>query len=142
MMKKSFLSLVFSIAVVAGAVAVAAQAPEQQGENDNSARPAHRRADPERTVQMLGKRLNLTGDQKAKLLPILTDQQQQMRGVFSDSSLSNSERRDKMKALRQDTESKIDGILTDEQKQKYAQLKQERMQRMKDRRQTQSGGTE
>jgi protein CpxP len=140
MMKKSFFALVFSAVIVAGVVTLAAQAPDQQGENDHSAGPAHRRADPQRNVQMLGKRLNLTDDQKAKLLPILTDQQQQMRAIFNDSSLSTSDRREKMKTLRQDTESKVEALLTDEQKQKYAQLKQERMQRTKDRMGTQDGG--
>lgn len=139
MMKKSFFSLILSTVMVAGVIAAAAQQPDQQSGSEDSARQARHRPDPQRTVQMLAKRLNLTDDQKQKLLPVLTGQQEQMRSIVSDSSLSQADRREKIKALRQESDTRINSILNDEQKQKYAQLKQERMQRMHDRMDRQDG---
>jgi hypothetical protein len=40
----------------------------------------------------------------------------------------------KMKALRSQTDDKINGILNDDQKQKYAQMKEQAQERMQERR--------
>ena len=80
---------------------------------------------PERQVQFLGKKLNLTDDQKSQMLPIFTDQNQQMRSILADTSLSRQDRRQKMSALHQDSQAKIAALLTDDQKQKYADLQQQ-----------------
>src|ERR1700686_4790785 len=50
-------------------------------------------------LQMLSEKLNLTDGQKAKLKPILQDQIQQMKTVREDSSLSEEQKRAKMKSI-------------------------------------------
>lgn len=80
-------------------------------------------------MAMLSKRLNLTADQQSKLLPIMSDRQQQMRAIFQDSSLSKENRIAKMKTVRKDSNAKIEALLTDQQKQNFEQLQQEMRQR-------------
>ena len=98
------------------------------------AEPQRQQRGPEHRMEMLSKRLNLTADQQAKLLPIITDRQQQMRAIFQDSSLSREDRMAKLKAIRKDSNAKIEALLTDQQKQNFEQLRQEMRHRARDRR--------
>ena len=49
-------------------------------------------------LQMLSEKLNLTDDQKAKLKPILQDQEQQVKAVNDDTSLTQEQKTAKKKA--------------------------------------------
>jgi Spy/CpxP family protein refolding chaperone len=118
---------------VAGSLAMAQDqqaAPQQQTERGHG----RRQFDPERRVNMLAKRLNLTDDQKQKLQGIFADQQQQMQSMRQDSSLSRQDRMEKMKTLRSEADEKVNGILNDDQKQKYAQMKEKARERMEQHR--------
>ncbi len=77
----------------------------------------------------IGKMLNLTDDQKAKVQPILDAQREKARAIMQDDSLSQDDKRTKMKALRDDTSAQLKPILTPEQFQKW-QTMQTRMRRM------------
>jgi protein CpxP len=98
------------------------------------AEPQQPQRSPEHRMQMLSKRLNLTADQQAKLLPIMTDRQQQIRAIFQDSSLTKEDRMAKMKAVRKDSNAKIEALLTNDQRQNFEQLQQELRQRARDHR--------
>lgn len=123
-MKKQLLSLSLGTALVFGAAhAVWAQ-------SDNAAPPppdtqtqgpggAPRGADPERQLQHLTKRLGLTSEQQSQIRPALVEQQQQMQALWQDSSLSRQERRARMRTIRTDTQTKIEAVLNDQQKQSY-----------------------
>src|SRR5579883_1347550 len=102
-MKQKVFSFILAGVCAAG---LALAEPQQQHERN----PAHR-------VEMLSKRLNLTADQQAKLLPIITDRRQQIRAVFNDSTLSKEDRMAKIRTIRSDSDAKIEALLTDEQKQ-------------------------
>lgn len=71
--------------------------------------------------------LNLTDDQKAKLRPIIMEENQQMEALRSDNSLSQEQKIDKANQVRAAASPKIKAILTPEQLQKLAQLQQERV---------------
>jgi protein CpxP len=71
--------------------------------------------------------LNLTDDQKTKLRPIITEENQQMEALRSDSSLTQEQKIDKANQIRAAASPKIKAILTPEQLQKLAQLQQERV---------------
>jgi periplasmic protein CpxP/Spy len=71
--------------------------------------------------------LNLTDDQKAKLRPIIQDENQQMEALRSDNSLTQEQKIDKANQIRANASPKIKAILTPEQLQKLAQLQQERV---------------
>jgi Spy/CpxP family protein refolding chaperone len=97
-------------------VANAAQAaPSQPGQQ-------HRNFDPSQFAAHLGKRLSLSSDQVAQITPILTARQQQMQTLRADASLSEQDRHAKSHAIMQDTNGKIEAVLTDPQKQQFEQM--------------------
>ena len=73
-------------------------------------------------VQHLTKALNLSADQQAKVKSILEDQKSQMTTLKQNTSMSQDERRAKFQAIHQDTHQKIQAVLTDEQKAKFAEI--------------------
>jgi periplasmic protein CpxP/Spy len=82
-------------------------------------------------LQMLSEKLNLTDDQKAKLKPILQGQVQQMKAAREDSSLSEEQKRAKMKSIHESLHDQINAVLTPEQQAKFKQMRQEQMQKHK-----------
>jgi periplasmic protein CpxP/Spy len=70
--------------------------------------------------------LNLTDDQKAKLRPIIADENQQMEALRNDNSMSQTQKIDKANQIRAQASPKIKAVLTPEQLQKLAQLQQDR----------------
>jgi Spy/CpxP family protein refolding chaperone len=64
----------------------------------------------------MSKRLNLTDEQKEKLLPILQDEEKQAAAVDSDSTLNEQQKHRKIREIRVSTRSQMDPILTAEQK--------------------------
>lgn len=59
--------------------------------------------------------LNLTDDQKPKVKDIFADAKTKRQAVFSDSSLTQDQKRDKMKELHEATMSKLNEVLTPDQ---------------------------
>ena len=78
-------------------------------------------------LQMLSEKLNLTDDQKAKIKPILQDQMQQMKAVREDSSLSQEQKRTKMKSIHDSSFDQVNAVLTPEQQTKFKQMRQEQL---------------
>lgn len=141
-MKKPVLALFISACMGIGSTALLAQPQDQQNDpqqgNQQHYRHGPRGADPQQMVNRLSKRLNLSSDQQQKLLPIFTNQQQQMQSLRQDTSLSREDRMTKMKSIHEDTNNKINAILNDEQKQKYADMQQKMRDRMQERMQSHS----
>jgi periplasmic protein CpxP/Spy len=59
--------------------------------------------------------LNLTDDQKPKVKDIFADAKTKRQAVFTDSSLTQDQKRDKMKELHEATMSKLNEVLTPDQ---------------------------
>jgi septal ring factor EnvC (AmiA/AmiB activator) len=74
-------------------------------------------------LKRLSKRLNLTDDQKEKLLPILQDEERQTQSVEADSSLTPQQKHHKAREIHIASRTQMDTILTDEQKQKLAPIR-------------------
>jgi len=132
----------FALSTFLGLSAFAApqeQTPAPQTQAVPAQAEGTRQFDPQRQVQMLTKRLNLTADQQQQLLPILTERNQQMQNVRNDSSLSRKDRHEKMMAVREDSQNKIKALLTQDQKQTYDQMLQQARERRHDKR-AQSAG--
>ena len=72
--------------------------------------------------------LNLTDEQKAKLRPILQEENQQMEAVRNDSSMNQEQKVAKANEIRQTASPKIKAILTPEQLQKLADLQKAKQQ--------------
>jgi Spy/CpxP family protein refolding chaperone len=80
-------------------------------------------------LQMLTEKLNLTDEQKAKLKPVLQDQDQQLKAVRDDTSLSQEQKSAKKKAIHESFHEQINSVLTPEQQAKFKQMKQEAMEK-------------
>lgn len=77
----------------------------------------------ESRLEWMTKELNLTDDQQAKMKPVLADEMKQMKSVRDDTTLTQDQKRDKMKEIHQSTDSQVNDILTPDQQKKYADLK-------------------
>jgi Spy/CpxP family protein refolding chaperone len=72
--------------------------------------------------------LNLTEDQKARLRPIIMDENQKMEALRNDSTMTQDQKIEKAQQIRAEASPKIRAILTPEQLQKLAELQRERAQ--------------
>ena len=133
-MNRQLCSLAFS-ALLGMGVAMAAPQEQNPAPAPNAAPAPHRQMDPDHQLKMLTKHLNLTDDQQKQILPILTDRQQQFESIRNDSSLAPKDRREKMRTLREDSETKIKAVLNDDQKQKYDEMQKQMRERMQQHRQ-------
>ena len=107
------------------------QEPQTSTPDKHAGMRHHNGESADQHLQMLSEKLNLTDDQKAKLKPILQDQMQQMKAVRDDSSLSQEQRRAKMKSIHESFHDQINAVLTPEQQAKFKQMGQEQMEKHK-----------
>lgn len=126
------LSTLLGVTAAIGAPqAVSAPATQSQPTSPDTAKGTGRhQPDPNRQVQRLAKRLQLTAEQQNQLLPILAQRQEQAKSIRSDATLSDTDRRTKLRDLRQESENQIKGVLTDTQKQQYDAMIQQGRGRM------------
>jgi periplasmic protein CpxP/Spy len=131
----TFAELTFALAL-AFSLTTAAQTsstePKQKASPDqsqtDSAGNRHRDRVGER-LEWLSQHLNLTEDQKKQLKPILAGEFKQMRAVGEDASLTQDQKREKMKQIHEASRPQVQAILTSEQQQKFAQMKEEAKER-------------
>lgn len=139
-MKKQICSLALSALFGLGVAIAAPQAQDQSAPPPTAGPTGHRQADPNRQLQMLSKRLSLSPAQQNQILPILTGRQQQMENLRSDNSLSPKDRHEKMRAIREDADTQIRAVLSDNQKQTYDQMRQQMRERQQQRREDRQNG--
>jgi Spy/CpxP family protein refolding chaperone len=132
-MRIFFPSLALGTVLIVGLSGNALLAQDQSTPPATAAQPpaasAQHRAhvpNPRRQAKRMAKQLGLTPDQQSKIEPILAGRAQQMQSVRSDSTLAGNDRKAKLQGIRQDSDSKIEAVLNDAQKQQYEQIKQNR----------------
>ena len=101
--------------------------PPDQAQGGPGAGGPHR-MDPNRQLEHMTKELDLTADQQSQIKPMLMDRQQKMQALFQDQSMSQEDRRTKARSIVEDSNSKIESVLNDQQKQEFAAM-QQRMRR-------------
>ncbi|HLB89260.1 MAG TPA: hypothetical protein VJK29_16520 [Terriglobales bacterium] len=79
----------------------------------------------EKHLKVLSEKLDLTGDQQAKIKPILRELHGAMQKLVQDESMSREQRLGNVRACREKADKKIREILNDDQKKKLDQLEQE-----------------
>ena len=105
--------------------------PQQQdGQGPPPGGRMHGRGGPERQVEMLTKRLDLTPDQVTQGKAIDLDTMTQMKALRSDTTMSQDDRHSKMMSLHQAAQTKIRAVLNDEQKTKFDAMEAHRRDRM------------
>jgi hypothetical protein len=123
---------IFAIAL-GGLLAVSANAalyaqgqtqPQTQAPAAGAQEQGHRgmRMDPNKQLEHLAKTLNLSADQQTQIKPILTDRQQKMQALWQDQSLSREDRHGKAQAIQQDTKTRLEATLNDQQKQQFEEM--------------------
>ncbi len=120
----------FVLGALLSATMIFAQAPEPAQApyvNAPQAEQTHRgnfnrNVDPGQMAAHLGKRLGLSGDQVAQITPIIANRRQQMQALRADASLAPQDRHARTRAVMQDSNSKIEALLNDTQKQQFEQM--------------------
>ena len=133
----NYLSAKMAILAAAAAVAMLVSAPKTAWSQDQSATQEHsgyHRRTPNEVVADLGTKLSLSDDQKAKIKPIIEERQQKMRAL-ADSGGRRMKKAREMKSIMKDSDKKIDTILNEDQRKKYAELKDQMREEAKERRQ-------
>ena len=101
--------------------------PAQQNLSQNTAR--RHAMDPHKAAMRIGRQLNLSPDQTAKLEPILADRQQKVIALRSDTSLTDIQRKKQMHVIAAGTRMQMANVLTPDQ---MTQLKAMRRKHMQD----------
>jgi periplasmic protein CpxP/Spy len=131
-MSNSRWSILTILVLLAAGLTFAQTSQESQAPTpDKHAGMHHNGDDADQHLQMLSDKLNLTDDQKAKIKPVFQGQMQQMNAVREDSSLSQEQKRAKMKSIHESLHDQINAVLTPEQQAKFEQLRQEQMEKHK-----------
>lgn len=87
-----------------------------------------RRMDPNKQLEHLTQALDLTADQQSQIKPVLMDRQEKLQALFQNQSLSQDDRRTQARSVVEASNTKIESVLNDQQKQKFAAM-QQRMRR-------------
>ena len=80
-------------------------------------------------LQQLSEKLNLTEEQKTAIKPILAAEANDIKAVHQDTSLSTEQKTAKVKEIREAGREKINALLTPEQQKKFAEMKEQAVQR-------------
>ena len=129
MKTSSRLITAFAILTAALIIGQAPLAGQDQGQRQ-------RRRSPQagRQTQRLADELGLTEEQREQLRQIGRAQSEAVRAIRQDDSLSNEEKRAKVRELNQARQDKNRGILTPNQQEKFDELRQRRRDRVGERR--------
>src|SRR6266516_2030619 len=76
-------------------------------------------------LQAISQQLNLTPQQKAKVLPILADEAPKIQAIKNDNSLSKIQKIQRLKAVHQQTDPQMKAILSPAQYQKLQAIRQQ-----------------
>ena len=79
-------------------------------------------------LQALSKQLNLTPEQKVKLLPILEAEAPKLKAIKSDTSLSGMQKMRQLRAIHSESAPELQKILTPAQYQKLQTIRQQEIQ--------------
>jgi hypothetical protein len=75
-------------------------------------------------LDMLAKRLSLTDDQKSKILPIIVERRRKIQEVRTESTQFARQKRGQIRGIYEDSDRRINALLTGEQQKAYAALEQ------------------
>ena len=76
-------------------------------------------------AEAISQELNLTPQQKVKILPILRDELPKVQAIKKDNSLSRVQKAQQIRAIHQQTDPQMKAILTPEQYQKLKAIRQQ-----------------
>lgn len=83
------------------------------------------KAEAAKKVESLAKQLNLTADQKQKLLPVLAEEAPKLKAVKEDTALTGMQKLQKIHAIHEETDPKVKAILSADQYQQWQTIRQQ-----------------
>jgi Spy/CpxP family protein refolding chaperone len=119
-MTKRISAVVVALAILAALTSV----PVLAQTSDTSVDPEVRAAVQEH-LQRISAELNLTGEQKEQLKPILQSEVRQLQSVKNDASLSPEQKLAKAQEIHQDLQSQMASVLTPEQQKKLVAMREQ-----------------
>jgi periplasmic protein CpxP/Spy len=127
-MKNISRMLIVGLVLALVPLAFAQDQDQQEGKGHHGGRHGRMGGDPEQHLQMMTKQLNLSKDQQDKIRPILQDQNTKMQSLMQNNqSASQDDRRAQMKQIHEDTVSRINEVLNDDQKKKFETMQKNMM---------------
>lgn len=90
---------------------------------------------PESRLERMAVRLNLTAEQKEKILPILQEEYNEIKTMRNDTTLTRQQRQQKMQELRDRYHNRIKELLTPAQQQQADAMRQQARERWERRKQ-------
>jgi len=131
-MKKLFL-VVAGLVLVGTCMALAADQAAGKGATDRGRPGQEMKRGPGEMGLGLYSQLNLTEEQKSKIQEIQKIRREQFAALKEDATLTQEQKREKMKTIMESTQKQMDEVLTPEQKQKLDQLREQMKQRWQER---------
>jgi Spy/CpxP family protein refolding chaperone len=123
---KIFLTLIYSVIIFISSTATAQNRDQQKKTPEERAT---------KMSEILEKKLQLTDMQKSSVYNIFLSQAQQVDKIRTNSTSDRCQKCSELKAAREQTDSQLKSILTSEQYSKLTTLKQERIEKRKQKRQ-------
>lgn len=122
------LMLLASSATIAGGAELLTDAASTPPESESVGHSAND------VLDMMAKRLSLTDDQKAKILPIIVERRQKIQEVRTTATLPRRQKMGQVRGIYEDSDKRINALLTAEQQKAYAALEQEMKAQQRNRR--------
>jgi periplasmic protein CpxP/Spy len=117
---------IFSLLILmAGSVAFAGEAGSQESVPTPSETATVGR-NAKDVLNVLAERLSLTEDQKSKILPIIIERRRKIQEVWTSSTLFVRQKQGRVRGINEDSDRRINALLTGDQQEAYAALEQER----------------
>jgi len=88
-------------------------------------------------LEALAKQLNLTPEQKAKLLPILEAEAPKLKVIKADTTLPPMQKLEKLRAIHQESDPKVKSILSANQYEQWQTIRQQEIREMIEKKQAQ-----
>ena len=138
-MKSRLFVAVYALALAGAApLGIVAQTPPPQ-DAVQSVPPPGARA-PEQVANRLARQLGLTAEQRSQMIPIIADRQAKMQALRGNPMLRRGQRAREARKIMAESDKQINAILTPAQRKIYADIRQERQDRMVERRQERQKG--
>jgi periplasmic protein CpxP/Spy len=122
---ETLMKRIFLLILMAGSLAFAGESGSQQTDTTSSETVRAGRS-PNDTVNVLAKRLALTEEQRAKILPIIVERRQKIQEVWNSSELFVRQKQVRERGINKESDRRINALLTGDQQRAYAALEQDK----------------
>jgi periplasmic protein CpxP/Spy len=118
-MKHSRVVLAVLALMVCALLVVAPASPAQMANSQMGNSPQAQK------LAMMTKQLNLSPEQKMKLMPILEEEAPKVQAIKSNSSLTGMQKMEQLRAIHEQTNPQVQAILSPQQYQQFQQIRQQ-----------------